>query len=65
MAKTFNQSVKEYRLHRGLTQTQLAQMCRVSRRTIARIEAGDAIGDGISPETDRGLILQRDRRPRL
>jgi len=44
MAKSFSETVKEYREGRGLTQMQFAQICRVSVRTIARIEAGLSIG---------------------
>ncbi len=45
MGKSFNEIVKEFRVHRGLTQVQFATMCRVSRRTIARIEAGQSISE--------------------
>jgi len=39
----FHKALKKYRHEHGLTQTQLATLCRVSRRTISRIEAGEPV----------------------
>jgi len=45
MAKSFGATVQRYRNERNLTQTQVAKKFGVSRRTIARIEAGEQIGE--------------------
>ncbi len=43
VAMAFHKTLKKYRQDHGLTQTQLATLCRVSRRTISRIEAGKQV----------------------
>lgn len=44
---SFAENVKKYREERGLTQTEFAVLCRASKRTIARIEAGDQVSGRI------------------
>lgn len=42
---TFQAAAKKYRTDREWTQTQMAVVCRVSRPTIARLEAGKKISE--------------------
>lgn len=44
-AKELGKAVKYYRLEREMTQSQLADLIGISRSSVARLEAGQGIGD--------------------
>lgn len=46
---------KQYRINHGWTQSQMAVFCRVSRQTIARVEAGTRISDRLTGKIQQAI----------